>query len=121
MTAPNLDQQLAIDTTSGPLLIIAGPGSGKTFTLVERIVRLIEAEGADPNSNTVRTYYPDFLFERDDGKLVIVEVKGDHQVDDPVVRAKREFAEQMAVASGMTYQLIKGTDAEAHSYQRLLN
>lgn len=74
----------------------------------------------DPDSNTVRTYYPDFLFEREDGKMVIVEVKGDHQLNDPVVQAKREFAEQMAVASGMTYELIKGTDAEAHSYQRLL-
>nr|WP_315380729.1 TnsA endonuclease N-terminal domain-containing protein [uncultured Sphingomonas sp.] len=75
----------------------------------------------DPDSKAVRTYYPDFLFEREDGKMVIVEVKGDHQVDTPVVQAKREFAEQMAVASGMTYELIKGTDAEAHSYARLLN
>ncbi|WP_257284653.1 UvrD-helicase domain-containing protein [Endozoicomonas sp. SESOKO1] len=26
----------------GPLLIIAGPGSGKTYTLVERIMNLLE-------------------------------------------------------------------------------
>jgi hypothetical protein len=75
----------------------------------------------DPDSKTVRTYYPDFLFERDDGKMVIVEVKADYHVDTPVVRAKREFAEQMAVASGMTYELIKSTDAEAHSFARLIN
>jgi type III restriction enzyme len=53
--------------------------------------------------------------------MVIVEVKGDNMVNDPVVRAKREFAEQMAIASGMTYEMIKGTDATAHSYTRLLN
>lgn len=41
MLGPNSNQQAAIDATQGPLLIIAGPGSGKTFTLVERIVNLI--------------------------------------------------------------------------------
>jgi transketolase C-terminal domain/subunit len=74
----------------------------------------------DPESKTVRSYYPDFLFEREDGKLVIVEVKADHQFSTPVVEAKREFAEQMAVASGMTYQMIRSTDAAAHSYGQLL-
>ena len=36
-SGPNPQQQEAIQITEGPLLIIAGPGSGKTFTLVERI------------------------------------------------------------------------------------
>lgn len=75
----------------------------------------------DPDSKTVRSYYPDFLFERDDGKMVIVEVKGDHQMETRLVQAKREFAEQMAIASGMTYQMIRGSDASAHSFTRLLN
>lgn len=74
----------------------------------------------DPDSKTVRSYYPDFLFERDDGKMVIVEVKGDHQIATPVVQAKKEFAEQMAIASGMIYEMVKGSDASAHSYARLL-
>jgi DNA helicase-2/ATP-dependent DNA helicase PcrA len=34
----NPSQLEAILSTDGPVLIIAGPGSGKTFTLVERIV-----------------------------------------------------------------------------------
>jgi type II secretory ATPase GspE/PulE/Tfp pilus assembly ATPase PilB-like protein len=34
----NPQQLQAILATDGPVLIIAGPGSGKTFTLVERIV-----------------------------------------------------------------------------------
>mgnify|MGYP005845993959 CR=1 FL=1 len=78
----------------------------------------------DPDSHTVRSYYPDFVFLREepDGgeKYVVVEVKGDHQVDNAVVQAKKEFAEQIAVASGMEYQIIKSTDADARNYRVLL-
>ena len=37
----------AITTIEGPLLIIAGPGSGKTQTLVERIVYLVAEKNVD--------------------------------------------------------------------------
>lgn len=73
----------------------------------------------DPDSHTVRTYYPDFLFERDDGSYVIVEVKAENQIEDAVVQAKKDFAQQIAVASGMEYRLIKSTDAD-HGYYRML-
>ncbi len=74
----------------------------------------------DPESHTPRSYYPDFLFQRTDGSYVIVEVKGDNKIDDPVVQAKKEFAEQMAVASGMTYKTIKGSDAAKGHYAWLM-
>ena len=35
-------QRQAVTTTEGPLLIIAGPGTGKTHTLVQRAIYLIE-------------------------------------------------------------------------------
>ena len=54
--APNLRQQQAIQTTEGPLLIIAGPGSGKTFTLVERIYYLISEKGILPEGLFVSTF-----------------------------------------------------------------
>lgn len=74
----------------------------------------------DPESHTVRSYYPDFLLQKDDGSYVIVEVKGDNMIDDPVVRAKKEFARQIATASGMEYEIIKGSDAINRHYRRLL-
>ena len=52
----NPQQQQAIQTTEGPLLIIAGPGSGKTFTLVERIYHLISEKGILPEQLFVSTF-----------------------------------------------------------------
>lgn len=75
----------------------------------------------DPESHTVRSYYPDFLFKKDDDSYVIVEVKGEHKLDDPVVKAKQEFAEQIAVASGMTYRIIGGKDVTSDGYYDLLS
>jgi DNA helicase-2/ATP-dependent DNA helicase PcrA len=55
-SGPNPEQQQAIHTTEGPLLIIAGPGSGKTFTLVERIYYLISEKGVLPERLFVSTF-----------------------------------------------------------------
>lgn len=40
------DQQAAVDWDDGPLLLHAGPGTGKTRTLVERVSRIIKADTA---------------------------------------------------------------------------
>jgi hypothetical protein len=78
----------------------------------------------DPDSHTVRSYYPDFIFQREepDGSLkyVIVEVKADNQIEDAVVQAKKEFAQQIAVASGMEYRIIKSSDADKRAYRLLM-
>ncbi len=55
-TTANPEQLQAITTTDGPLLIIAGPGSGKTFTLVERVVYLITEQQVTPESLFVATF-----------------------------------------------------------------
>jgi DNA helicase-2/ATP-dependent DNA helicase PcrA len=55
-TEANKQQLQAIHATEGPVLIIAGPGSGKTFTLVERIIYLITKKGAIPESLLVVTF-----------------------------------------------------------------
>ncbi len=49
------DQQRVVDHPGGPLLVLAGPGTGKTTTLVEAIVRRVE-DGADPDSVLALTF-----------------------------------------------------------------
>ena len=56
MKTSNTQQLHAVQTVDKPLLIIAGPGSGKTFTLVERIVYLITEHDVQPENLLVVTF-----------------------------------------------------------------
>ena len=64
---------------------------------------------------------PDFLIQKEDGRYVIVEDKGDNKIENLVVLAKKEFAEQLAIASGMTYRMIKGSNAALGHFSFLLS
>ena len=52
----NEAQKEAIKTTDGPLLIIAGPGTGKTFTLVQRAIYLIQEKNVKPEQIMIATF-----------------------------------------------------------------
>jgi superfamily I DNA/RNA helicase/RecB family exonuclease len=56
--APELDdaQRAVVEHAGGPLLVLAGPGTGKTTTLVEAVVDRIDRRGADPSSVLVLTF-----------------------------------------------------------------
>ena len=49
-------QREAIRTTEGPLLIIAGPGTGKTYTLVQRAMYMIQEKGVRPENLFLATF-----------------------------------------------------------------
>lgn len=46
----------AITTTRGPLLIIAGPGTGKTFTLINRALNMVVNERVEPSKILFATF-----------------------------------------------------------------
>ena len=53
---PTASQREAIEAPSGPVLVLAGPGAGKTFCLIERTRFLIEEQGVDPERICVFTF-----------------------------------------------------------------
>ncbi|MGK2876258.1 MAG: ATP-dependent helicase [Nocardioides sp.] len=55
---PRLDpgQQAVVDHPSGPLLVLAGPGTGKTTTMVEAIVERVEGRGLAPEAVLALTF-----------------------------------------------------------------
>lgn len=50
MTQLNPQQQEAVHTIDGPLLINAGAGSGKTHTLTERVAYMIKEKHIEPRT-----------------------------------------------------------------------
>lgn len=56
MSKLNKEQQRAIDTINGPILILAGAGSGKTRVLTEKIAHLIINKYAEPEEILAVTF-----------------------------------------------------------------
>lgn len=52
----NKGQRDAITTSDGPVLITAGPGTGKTYTLIQRAIFLIQECGVKPESIFIATF-----------------------------------------------------------------
>ncbi len=66
----------------------------------------------DPELHTLRSYYPDFLVELNDGKFYIVEIKGENLIDKASTQAKVQYAKEMYTASGLEYVFIPSRYAD---------
>lgn len=52
----NPAQQLAVDTIEGPVMVIAGPGTGKTQIIAERIANILKKTDTDPGAILALTF-----------------------------------------------------------------
>lgn len=52
----NTEQRMAVDTIEGPVMVIAGPGTGKTQILTLRIANILKCTDTDPSSILALTF-----------------------------------------------------------------
>ena len=52
----NSQQQLAVDTIEGPVMVIAGPGTGKTEIIAQRIANILKTTDTNPDSILALTF-----------------------------------------------------------------
>lgn len=52
----NEKQKLIVEDAKYPCAVLAGPGTGKTFTIVQKIIYLIKNDGISPNKILVTTF-----------------------------------------------------------------
>lgn len=72
----NEAQQTAIMHKEGPMLVLAGPGSGKTFVITNRTKYLIEEYGINPSNILVITFTKAAADEMKDRFINLMNLKG---------------------------------------------
>ena len=94
-------QKEAVEYIDGSLLIIAGPGAGKTRVLIEKIVYLIQEKNVDPNNILVTTFT----------------VKAANQLKDRLSSRIGNKIENMQISTIHSfYQHILESNPDAHVY-----
>ncbi|MFB1041520.1 ATP-dependent helicase [Streptomyces chrestomyceticus] len=113
---PALDarQRAVVDHAGGPLLALAGPGTGKTTTLVEAVARRVQ-EGADPERLLVLTFSRKAAVELRDriaarlGSTAAPQATTFHSYCYALVRAHQDadlFADPLRLLSGPEQDLV---------------
>ena len=97
----NPAQKEAVETLGGPLLILAGAGSGKTKTLTHRIANLI-AHGVMPSNILAVTFTNKAANEMRVRLWGILEPDADGEIDPP-----RSFMPYMGTFHGIAVRILR--------------
>ena len=106
----NEDQRQAVVTTDGPVLILAGAGSGKTRALTFRIAYLIQEKGIAPAQILAVTFTNKAAGEMKERVQALLKAEGKKRADLPTigtfhsvcVRILRKDGPKLGLASGFT-------------------
>jgi superfamily I DNA/RNA helicase len=115
------EQNLVIDSDAPRLIVFGGPGTGKTSTLVEAVVSLINSDSIDPNSILVLTYGRERASELRD-QIVI---QSGANAFEPIVRTFHSLAfsiiNTQVDADDPKYVLISGAEQDSFIRELLAN
>ena len=112
LTNYSSNQKKAIEHGAGPLMVLAGPGSGKTFVITHRIKYLIEGPGRNPAHILVVTFSRAAAKERKDRfeKLCsksLVTFGTFHSVFFNLLKMAYGFGSEQIASDELRYTLIK--------------
>ena len=102
----NPAQKEAVETLSGPILILAGAGSGKTKTLTHRIANLIE-NGVRPEEILAVTFTNKAAKEMRNRLYRLIMPRSDYLVDGVVDEAPRGFMPYMGTFHGICVKILR--------------
>ena len=106
------NQKKAIEHGAGPLMVLAGPGSGKTFVITHRIKYLIEGSGINPAHILVVTFSRAAAkemkdrFEKLQGKSHVT-FGTFHSVFFSILKTAYGFSSEQIASDELRYTLIK--------------
>lgn len=106
------NQKKAIEHGAGPLMVLAGPGSGKTFVITHRIKYLIEGSGINPAHILVVTFSRAAAkemkdrFEKLKGKSHVT-FGTFHSVFFSILKTAYGFSAEQIASDELRYTLIK--------------
>ena len=112
MTNYSSNQKKAIEHGEGPLMVLAGPGSGKTFVITHRIKYLIEGPGINPAYILVVTFSRAAAKEMKDRfeklcKKSLVTFGTFHSVFFNLLKTAYGFSSEQIASDELRYTLIK--------------
>jgi len=113
----NPNQQSAASHLSGPMMVLAGPGSGKTAVITARAYNLIHTHGIDPRRILVITYSKAAATEmqRRFSQLELAETEGAspvfgtfHSVFFRMLRGRQDYALEQILGEGERRSAVRG-------------